>query len=104
MAVGTALAGGPPHRSQRAGLPHWAPASGLGVEALRGVGVHDPDGWEPLGGDAVHSGPVEPCPLAAALKRLVPVAGHLGPEARDRPRASLRWRPTVRAGQRGIWR
>ncbi len=27
-AVGTALAGGPPHRSQRAGLPHWAPASG----------------------------------------------------------------------------
>ncbi len=27
-AVGTALAGGPPHRSQRAGLPHWAPTSG----------------------------------------------------------------------------
>jgi hypothetical protein len=26
VAVGTALAGGPPHRSQRAGLPHWAPA------------------------------------------------------------------------------
>ena len=28
VAVGTALSGGPPHRSQRAGLPHWAPASG----------------------------------------------------------------------------
>ncbi len=28
VAVGTALAGGPPHRSQRAGLPHWAPTSG----------------------------------------------------------------------------
>ena len=28
VAVGTALTGGPPHRSQRAGLPHWAPASG----------------------------------------------------------------------------
>ena len=28
VAVGTALAGGPPHRSQRAELPHWAPASG----------------------------------------------------------------------------
>src|SRR6266540_5203100 len=33
VAVGTALAGGPPHRSQRAGLPHWAPASGPGGEA-----------------------------------------------------------------------
>src|ERR1035441_8909712 len=28
VAVGTALAGGPPRRSQRAGLPHWAPALG----------------------------------------------------------------------------
>ena len=28
VAVGTALAGGPPRRSQRAGLPHWAPTSG----------------------------------------------------------------------------
>src|SRR5664280_3030185 len=27
-AVGTALSGGPPHRSQRAELPHWAPGSG----------------------------------------------------------------------------
>ena len=28
VAVGTALSGGPPHRSQRAELPHWAPRSG----------------------------------------------------------------------------
>ena len=28
VAVGTALAGGPPRRSQRAGLPHWALALG----------------------------------------------------------------------------
>jgi putative transposase len=28
VAVGTGLAAGPPHRSQRAELPHWAPASG----------------------------------------------------------------------------
>jgi hypothetical protein len=33
IAVGTALAGGPPRRSQRAGLPHWAPASGASAEA-----------------------------------------------------------------------
>src|ERR1035437_3732873 len=29
IAVGTALAGGPPRRSQRAGLPHWAPAMSI---------------------------------------------------------------------------
>jgi hypothetical protein len=40
VAVGTALAGGPPHRSQRAELPHWAPASGTNVEARVGEGMH----------------------------------------------------------------
>jgi hypothetical protein len=29
VAVGTAIAGGPPRRSQRAGLPHWAPVMGI---------------------------------------------------------------------------
>ena len=45
VAVGTALAGGPPHRSQRAGLPHWAPTSGAGVEAHVGPGMRDADWW-----------------------------------------------------------
>src|SRR5919197_198414 len=31
-AVGTGLAGGPPRRSQRALLAHWAPALGVGGE------------------------------------------------------------------------
>ena len=44
FAVGTALAGGPPHRSQRAGLPHWAPAVGASVEARVGQGVQDSGG------------------------------------------------------------
>jgi hypothetical protein len=39
--VGTALAGGPPDRSQRAELLHWAPALGRGGEAHVGVGMHD---------------------------------------------------------------
>ncbi|MCA1601338.1 MAG: hypothetical protein LC776_06740, partial [Acidobacteria bacterium] len=39
IAVGTALAGGPPRRSQRALLTHWAPASGGGVEAHVGEGM-----------------------------------------------------------------
>ena len=44
IAVGTALAGGPPHRSQRAGLPHWAPASGTSVEAHLRIGMPDAGG------------------------------------------------------------
>ena len=66
FAVGTALAGGPPHRSQRAELPHWAPASGASVEAHGGVGVHDAGGREPSGGEAVHPRPVQTAALAAA--------------------------------------
>jgi hypothetical protein len=45
VAVGTALSGGPPHRSQRAGLPHWAPALGSGVEAFLGEGMFHAGGW-----------------------------------------------------------
>ena len=41
VAVGTAVAGRPPHRSQRAELPHWAPALGDGGESLLGPGVQD---------------------------------------------------------------
>jgi hypothetical protein len=59
VAVGTALAGGRPRRSQRAELPHWAPGSGQtshgptprrDVTALRPVfvdllGEVPPIGW-----------------------------------------------------------
>ena len=45
VAVGTALAGGPPHRSQRAGLPHWAPALGSGGKAHFREGMHHAGGW-----------------------------------------------------------
>ena len=45
VAVGTALEGGPPHRSQRAGLPHWAPASGSGGEAHLREGMHHAWSW-----------------------------------------------------------
>ena len=39
IAVGTAVANGPPRRSQRALLTHWAPALGSGVEARFGPGM-----------------------------------------------------------------
>ncbi len=89
FAVGTALAGGPPHRSQRAGLPHWAPASGTSVETHLWMGVHDAGGGEPPGGEAVHAAPSSgydagcgagapepvPCHLVRKLHRLA-VAWH----------------------------
>ena len=39
FAVGTALTGGPPHRSQRALLTHWAPTSGHDAQSLFGIRV-----------------------------------------------------------------
>jgi hypothetical protein len=66
FAVGTALAGGPPHRSQRALLTHWAPALDTGVESFVGPGVQDAGGRKPFGCQAAHAGPGHPCALAAA--------------------------------------
>ena len=43
VAVGTALAGGPPHRSPHAGLPHGAPVLGPGGEAHVRVGMRNSD-------------------------------------------------------------
>jgi hypothetical protein len=61
IAVGTALAGGPPRRSQRALLTHWAPDLGSGVEALVGPGVHVAGGREPSFRVAAHLLPVRRC-------------------------------------------
>src|SRR5439155_11738009 len=77
--VGTALAGGPPARSQRALLTHWAPASGTSVEPPLGEGLRDAGRWEPSRRDAVHALPVEAVALAAAPKLRAPVPGCLRP-------------------------
>src|SRR6266436_728392 len=66
IAVGTALAGGPPHRSQRAGLPHWAPASDTNVEARFGIGMQDAGRGQPSGENALHPLPCDSVTLAAA--------------------------------------
>src|SRR5436190_21820807 len=80
VAVGTALAGGPPHRSQRAEFPHWAPASGSSGKACLRVGMQDSGRWEPSGRQAVHPLPVQAVALTAAPERLQPVPGDLSPE------------------------
>ncbi len=45
IAVGTALSSGPPRRSQRALLAHWAPPLGVGVESIVRPGVQNAGGW-----------------------------------------------------------
>jgi len=66
IAVGTALSGGPPHRSQRALLTHWAPASGASVEAHAWEGMLHTGRWEPMRCVALHPGPGDTGALAAA--------------------------------------
>ena len=48
VAVGTGLSSEgsarPPHRSQRAALPHWAPTSGDDAKSLQGIGMEDAGG------------------------------------------------------------
>jgi hypothetical protein len=80
IAVGTALAGGPPHRSQRALLTHWAPPSGTTVKSLVGPGMSDAGLWYPGLSDGCHTCPVEACALASAPKRPIPEPYHLEPE------------------------
>jgi putative transposase len=84
IAVGTALASGPPHRSQRAGLPHWAPALDSGVESHVGKRVPHAGRWQPLRGETVHLVPVQSSALAAAPQRLEPVPTYLGAKGRHR--------------------
>jgi len=67
IAVGTAVAGGPPLRSRRAHLTHGAPAQGVGVKALVREGMHPLDGWEVTGGDVGHPIPPQVAALASTL-------------------------------------
>ena len=80
IAVGTALPGGPPRRSQRALLTHWAPALGASGESRVGPGMNDAGGREPSCREAVHALPVQARALAAAPKRVIPVTDRLRPE------------------------
>src|SRR6266508_1622064 len=82
IAVGTALAGGPPRRSQRALLTHWAPDLGSGVKALIGPGMGIAGGREPPIRVAAHLLPVHAVSLAAAPQRPVPVPRELVAEGR----------------------
>src|SRR6478672_6449787 len=82
--VGTALAGGPPDRSQRAELPHWAPALGTGVEPDVRPRMRDPGSREPSRFESAHPLPGQAMTLAPAPKRPAPEPRDLLAERRHR--------------------
>ena len=95
IAVGTALrpsgSGRPPHRSERAELPHSAPASGSIVEASRGIGVDNTRSREPSHRKPVHAGPGHPASLASTPQGVEPRSDNLGAKA-GQPRRRSRSR------------
>ena len=72
VAVGTALSGGPPRRSQRAELPHWAPTLGDDAQAVFRIRMADTGRWDVQLGKSGHSGLEPTGPLATPPKRTEP--------------------------------
>jgi hypothetical protein len=66
VAVGMTVARHPPHRSQRALLTHWAPASGSNVQTQVRIRMTDPWQRYPTSHKAVHPVPVDLTPLTSA--------------------------------------
>ena len=77
VAVGTPVARRPPHRSQRAELPHWAPALGSDAQTLVWMRMSDLRIGQPPVGQTGHPLPSDLVLLAAAPKRHTPVPPHL---------------------------
>ena len=64
IAVGMLVAQHPPLRSQRAELPHWAPALDKDAQSLLWIGMLDFGIREPTFDNTFHSLPVDSGPLA----------------------------------------
>lgn len=81
VAVGAGVTSGPPHRSERAGLPHSALILSFGVETLPRPRMTD-FGWrQPSVYVFGHSFPYQPSFLASPPERAIPGAGDFGAEA-----------------------
>jgi len=70
----------PPHRSQRAELPHWALILGPDGKALLRPRMNNAGSRKPLLRESIHPHPVEAAALAASPKRLEPAVRNLSPE------------------------
>src|SRR4051812_17451602 len=73
VAVGTVIAPRPPHRSQRAALPHWAPTLGHDAKPHVGEWMSEARRWQPQGDQTLHSFPSQPVSLAPPPERAAPV-------------------------------
>jgi uncharacterized membrane protein len=90
VAVGTALASGPPHRSVLARLAHTAPTSDKDVEALFRPRMQNTGGRQPFFCELFHTVPRETALLASTAQGLIPQPRALsskgtqcGPVSRD---------------------
>jgi hypothetical protein len=86
--------GCPPRRSERAVLPHSAPASGLGVEALFGPWVQDLRGRYPAVRQPLHALPGESTALTASPKSNQPSSFGFLLEHREAP--AVGWHGVIR--------
>jgi hypothetical protein len=76
------IAHSPLHRSQRAGLPHWALASGDKAKSPQERGMRSARRGQPAPDEPPHPVPVERPALSASPQRAVPQAPHLETERR----------------------
>jgi hypothetical protein len=75
--VGTPVTRCPPDRSQRAELPHWAPALGNDAHSLLRIRVSNIRIWKVTFNNAGHPVPINPELLASAPKRFEPKAPYI---------------------------
>ena len=80
VAVGTALAGGPPLRSVLALLAHTAPALDNGGKPLFWPGMQNSRSGQHRIGYFLHTVPGEPALLASPPESSIPHASDLGPK------------------------
>jgi hypothetical protein len=93
VAVGTTVAGHPPHRSLRALLTHRALPSDLGVEAVTWQRVSYAKRREEAVGDLDEPVPCETALFTSSLQRLQPAPAHLMRVAAVRRRSCARKPP-----------
>ena len=72
VGVGTMVAHSPLHRSQRALLTHWAPASGDDAKSPQRIGVANAGRWQPSSDVTLHALPGHTRLLATSPQRAKP--------------------------------
>ena len=78
VALGTGLSARPPHRSQPAGLPHWAPASGNDVHVAQGIRMTYASLRQPLLDQPSHAFPGDTAFVASPRQGAVPAMAEFG--------------------------